>query len=229
MSKKNNDFYQWFIVTVSAGKEKSIIDSLKEKIFNYGYSHLVKDFKVFYENKVAEKIFTKTDPDLPKSLKNTKTTKWETLPNGNYKQIKSKVVNRFPGYVFVNMIMNKEIWYCIRNTNGVLGFVGSSGNGALPIPISIDEYNVLAQYNTKPNVSSPDDAKIVNDDTSNVVYETNIKVGDYVILNNDSFSNEKGKVKSLNVNSGIAIVQIDAFGREIDVEVPFSKLEIDNK
>ena len=81
---------QWFIVTVIGGKEDSIIQSLKEKINNFGYNEYVTEMKVFKIKKTSETIFTKTDPKLPKNLKNTKTTTWETLPNGNYKRIKTK-------------------------------------------------------------------------------------------------------------------------------------------
>ena len=144
----NQNLYQWFIITAIGGKEDSIVDSLKEKINNFGYNEFVKEFKIFKTNVVTEEILKKDDEKLPKTLKNTKTVKWEVLPDGSYKRIKTKVCNKFPGYIFINMVMDKDLWYCIRNTNGVMGFVGSSGKGALPIPISISEYEMVSDTNT---------------------------------------------------------------------------------
>ena len=150
----NQNLYQWFIITAIGGKEDSIVDSLKEKINNFGYNEFVKEFKIFKTNVVTEEILKKDDEKLPKTLKNTKTVKWEVLPDGSYKRIKTKVCNKFPGYIFINMVMDKDLWYCIRNTNGVMGFVGSSGKGALPIPISISEYEMVSdidQHHNKVN------------------------------------------------------------------------------
>ena len=45
----------------------------------------------------------------------------------------------FPGYVLIEMIMSDEAWYIVRNTPGVTGFIGSSGKGAKPIPLSSHE------------------------------------------------------------------------------------------
>ena len=45
------------------------------------------------------------------------------LKNGAQKQVAKKM---FPGYVLINMVMNDDTWYVVRNTRGVTGFVGSS-------------------------------------------------------------------------------------------------------
>ena len=44
---------QWFIITVIGGKEDSIIQSLKEKINNFGYNEYVTEMKVFKTKKVV--------------------------------------------------------------------------------------------------------------------------------------------------------------------------------
>ncbi|MDE6477125.1 MAG: hypothetical protein K2L48_02925 [Mycoplasmoidaceae bacterium] len=46
-----------------------------EKIRNFGYEDHVKEIKIFKENKIKEDVFSKDDPSLPKTMKNTKTTK----------------------------------------------------------------------------------------------------------------------------------------------------------
>ena len=52
---------------------------------------------------------------------------------------KERVKKMFPGYVLVEMVMSDEAWYIVRNTQGVTGFIGSSGKGAKPIPLMPDE------------------------------------------------------------------------------------------
>ena len=57
---------------------------------------------------------------------------------------KERVKKMFPGYVLVEMVMSDEAWYIVRNTQGVTGFIGSSGKGAKPIPLLPSEVdNIL--------------------------------------------------------------------------------------
>ena len=42
----------------------------------------------------------------------------------------------FPGYVLLNMVMNDDTWYVVRNTRGVTGFVGP---GSKPVPLTEEE------------------------------------------------------------------------------------------
>ena len=42
----------------------------------------------------------------------------------------------FPGYVLINMVMNDDTWYVVRNTRGVTGFVGP---GSKPVPLTEEE------------------------------------------------------------------------------------------
>ena len=56
---------------------------------------------------------------------------------------KEKVKKMFPGYVLVEMVMSDEAWYIVRNTQGVTGFIGSSGKGAKPIPLLPSEVDKI--------------------------------------------------------------------------------------
>ena len=51
------------------------------------------------------------------------------MRNGTAKQVQKKM---FPGYVLLNMVMNDDTWYVVRNTRGVTGFVGP---GSKPVPL----------------------------------------------------------------------------------------------
>ena len=59
------------------------------------------------------------------------------MKNGTKKQVSKKL---FPGYVLINMIMNDDTWYVVRNTRGVTGFVGP---GSKPVPLSEAEMKNL--------------------------------------------------------------------------------------
>ena len=55
------------------------------------------------------------------------------MRNGTAKQVQKKM---FPGYVLLNMVMNDDTWYVVRNTRGVTGFVGP---GSKPVPLTEEE------------------------------------------------------------------------------------------
>lgn len=222
----NNSVAQWFIITAIGGKEDSIKDTLVEKIRNFGYADHVKEIKIFKQERVKEEIFSKDDPTLPKSMKDTKTIKWVTLPDGRYKRIKTKIVNKFPGYIFINMIMDKDVWYAIRNTNGVMGFVGSSGKGALPIPISIDEFTAISMLD-QAKTAQPEKAEAVSAPATKPVFETDLKIGDTVKVTSGSFAGIVGEIKHIDLNKGTASVEIDLFGRSQAIDCPLSELKID--
>ena len=59
------------------------------------------------------------------------------VKNGAKKQVSKKM---FPGYVLINMIMNDDTWYVVRNTRGVTGFVGP---GSKPVPLTESEMQSL--------------------------------------------------------------------------------------
>ena len=65
------------------------------------------------------------------------------LKNGAQKLVSRKM---FPGYVLINMVMNDDTWYVVRNTRGVTGFVGP---GSKPVPLSEEEIGML-----RPQVTS---------------------------------------------------------------------------
>lgn len=68
------------------------------------------------------------------------------LKNGAQKLVSRKM---FPGYVLINMVMNDDTWYVVRNTRGVTGFVGP---GSKPVPLSEEEIGMLVS-SLKPSKS----------------------------------------------------------------------------
>ena len=62
------------------------------------------------------------------------------MKNGTSRQVQKKM---FPGYVLLNMVMNDDTWYVVRNTRGVTGFVGP---GSKPVPLTPAEMKACASY-----------------------------------------------------------------------------------
>ncbi len=117
--------------------------------------------------------------------------------------------NLFPGYLFVEMTMTDEAWYVVRNTPGVTGFIGSSGGGAKPFPVSNDEIESILRR------MGMSDKKLVVD----------FKVGDYVRILNGPFKQIEGKVDSMDNDNQSAMVLIVLFGRDTPTEISYNDLE----
>jgi transcriptional antiterminator NusG len=129
------------------------------------------------------------------------------------------------------MIYDRNVWFAIRNTPGVLGFVGSSGKGAVPIPITIEEYARVSGEG-EITIESAKNEQAVNADASQAVeevkvaYKTIAKVGNTVEIFEGSFAGMAGEVKKLDDTKGNAVIVIDFFGRSQEVEIPYSQFKI---
>lgn len=122
---------------------------------------------------------------------------------------KEKVKKMFPGYVLVEMIMSDEAWFIVRNTQGVTGFIGSSGKGAKPIPLLPQEVDrVLGAMGM-----------------SRIDISKDIQVGNKVKIMDGPFKDMIGKIAEINMKEQKLIVMVDLFGQETSVEVEISQVE----
>ena len=93
-----------------------------------------------YENKVKANIEkTIENRHLEEEILEVRVPLQEVveMKNGTKKTVQKKM---FPGYVLVNMVMNDDTWYVVRNTRGVTGFVGP---GSKPVPLTEAEMKPL--------------------------------------------------------------------------------------
>ena len=156
-----------------------------------------------HENKVKENLLMRKDS---MGMENNifrvviPETKEVEIKDGVKKE-KSKLM--FPGYVLVEMIMSDEAWYAVRNTPGVTGFIGSSGKGAKPIPLSPQEIDRI----------------LSNEGISRLDIETDLKEGDSVKIIDGPFNGMYGKVQNIDLENEKLNVLIDLFGQETPVEV----------
>lgn len=122
---------------------------------------------------------------------------------------KEKVKKMFPGYILVEMVMTDEAWFIVRNTPGVTGFIGSSGKGAKPFPLTPQEVDrILGSM----GISRID---AVND----------LKENDAVKVVSGPFSGMFGKIKSIDLENQKLEVILDLFGQETVVELEFTEIE----
>ncbi len=122
---------------------------------------------------------------------------------------KEKIKKMFPGYILVEMIMNDEAWFIVRNTPGVTGFIGSSGKGAKPFPLTPQEAD-----------------KILNQmGMSRLEVNTDLNVDDTVKVIGGPFAGMYGKIKNIDSATGLLEVSLDLFGQETNVELELSQIE----
>ena len=123
---------------------------------------------------------------------------------------KKKIKKMFPGYILVEMVMTDEAWFVVRNTPGVTGFIGSSGRGAKPFPLTKQEVDKI----------------LGSMGMSRLEIGNNLNAGDKVKVVNGPFANMYGTVKTINMETQILEVTIDLFGQETTVELGISDIEL---
>ena len=111
---------------------------------------------------------------------------------------KEKSKKMFPGYIIVEMIMTDEAWFVVRNTPGVTGFIGSSGKGAKPFPLTPDEVdNILEAMGM-----------------NRIEIDTDLQVEDTVKIINGPFEGMYGKIRTIDKENANLEVALDLFGQE---------------
>ena len=121
------------------------------------------------------------------------------MKNGTSRQVQKKM---FPGYVLLNMVMNDDTWYVVRNTRGVTGFVGP---GSKPVP--------LTEAEMKPLGIKVDEVVVDFD------------LGDTVTVTSGVWENTVGVIKRIDHHKQIVTINVDMFGRETPVEISFTDVK----
>lgn len=122
---------------------------------------------------------------------------------------KEKVKKMFPGYILVEMVMTDEAWFVVRNTPGVTGFIGSSGKGAKPFPLTKQEVDhILGSMGM-----------------SRLNMENELAIDDSVKVLSGPFAGMFGTVRSLDLENQRLEVALDLFGQETIVELELHEIE----
>ncbi len=144
--KERKPQMQWFVTTCINGNEDTVIKNLKAKVQAMHFDEYITDAKVIKRRETIEDVYDDRNPQKlpPKNMRNTANVRWKNLGDGKFMKVKIVDRNKFPGYIYVRMIMNDDTWYAVRNAQNISGLVGSSGKGAKPIPITFQEEMLLS-------------------------------------------------------------------------------------
>ena len=175
--KRYDSTKQWYAIHTYSGYENAVARNLRQRIDSLNMTDKIFDVVVPSEKKIRVKG-------------GKRVTEEENL---------------FPGYVLVEMIVDDESWYVVRNTPRVTGFVGS---GTQPVPLSEAEYRALVQQ--------------MSDDTP--THKVDLGAGDLVTITDGPFKDLEGKVGDVDEKSGKVKVLVAMFGRETPVELDFLQI-----
>ena len=167
----------WYVVHTYSGYEDKVKTNLEHRIFSMDMGNKIFDVVVSTEDVVEIK--------------------------GGKKIFSQKKV--FPGYIIVQMEMNDDSWYVVRNTPGVTGFVGSSGR---PVPLSKNEVDRILK---KTGFEKPKP-------------KTEFVEGQTVKVKTGPLADFTGVISEINLDQSKLKVLVSIFGRETPVELNFNQV-----
>lgn len=183
---KNPDM-QWYIVHTYSGYENKVKDSIDRMIANNSVQNLI------------ESVVIPTDE--------------EVTFDKNGKE-KTEIKRRFPGYVLIKMVHNRDSWYWVRNVRGVTGFVGPDPMN--PTPLTDDEVRAL---------------RIEQNAESETNYVLGINVGDKINIIAGPLVGHEGTVIDVPQDAeeiktkGCIKAKVSMFGREITADLEYAQVE----
>jgi transcriptional antiterminator NusG len=168
----------WFVIHCYSGYENKVRHNLEQRIESMGMKDQIFDVVIPTQEEIE-------------------------VRDGKRRSIERHV---FPGYVLVNMLMNEESWYVVRNTPGVTGFVGMGND---PIPLRPEE---VSQILRRMEAEAP---------TIKVTY----KAGEKVRIIDGPFNDFHGTVDEIDMERSKVRVMVNFFGRSTPVELDFLQVE----
>lgn len=158
-----------------------------------------------YEYKVRNRIQQMVEDKVLKGVSRVLIPEEETIEIKNNKRLE-KVAKIYPGYVFVEAVMNDDIWYTIRQIGGVSKFVGTKNS---PTPVQEDEIlRVLRK---------------IGDKTKKI--EVDFELAEIIKVIAGPFRGYAGQISELFPERGKLKAMISIFGRETPVELDFNQVE----
>ena len=162
----------WYVIHTYSGYEDAVAKNLKQRIESLGM-----------EGKIFNVIVPKE-----KKIK---------IKNGKRKTVEEKI---YPGYVLVEMVVDDESWYVVRNTPRVTGFLGA---GTTPIPVSKSDIDDLKK---RMEAGEPE-------------FQIDFEVGAAVKILDGPFKGFEGRVSEIDQERGKIKVLVNMFGRDTPVEL----------
>jgi len=164
----------WYAVHTYSGYENAVMRNLKQRIESLGMQDKIFDVVIPTEKKIK-------------------------VTGGKRTTVEEKI---YPGYILVDMIVDDESWFVVRNTPRVTGFVGA---GTTPVPLSKEELDQLF--------------KRMETDTAK--HTIDFAPGEPVVVTDGPFKDLEGRVGDIDEEKGKIKVLVSMFGRETPVELDF--------
>lgn len=174
MSEENNNEALWYVVHTYSGYENKVKATLERIVENRGIQEYIQEIEVPMED-------------------------YTEIKDGKTKVMQRKI---YPGYVLVKMILTDEIWYIVRNTRGVTGFVGPNSK---PVPLSEEELALMGL-------------------DSSWEPEVDYGIGDSIKVINGPLESFIGTVEEINFEKKKVKVLVSMFGRETPVELELNQI-----
>jgi len=168
----------WYAIHTYVGYEKAVQRNLRQRIESLGMEDKIFDVVIPTEKKIK-------------------------IKGGKRVEVEEKI---YPGYVLVDMIVNDDSWYVVRNTPRVTGFVGA---GIYPVPLQKSEVDMLFQ-------------RMENIEAKHTI---DFQVDDPVTITDGPFKEFEGKVSEVDEAKGKVKVLVSMFGRDTSVELDFLQLK----
>lgn len=168
----------WYVVHCYSGYENKVRHAIEQRIETMGMRDKIFDVIVPTEEEIE-------------------------IKDGKRRKVERRV---FPGYILVEMKMDEDSWYVVRNTPGVTGFVGM-GNEPTPLRAEEVKHIMDRMENETPTVRA------------------NFKVGQQVRIVGGPFSDMMGIVAHIDTDKQRVRVMVSFFGRDTPVELDFVEVE----
>src|SRR3989338_792371 len=169
---------RWYAIHTYSGYEDAVAQNLRQRVESLGFK---------------DKIFNVLVPK-EKKIK---------IRSGKRENTEEKI---YPGYVLVEMVVDDDSWYVVRNTPSVTGFIGA---GTVPTPLSDAEIESLLK---RTGVEEPK-------------HKIDVQVNDRVKITDRPFKDFDGKISEVDVEKGRVKVLVTIFGRETPVELDFLQIK----
>lgn len=174
---------KWYILKVQSNREKSICDALQRRVAVAGLQDYFGEIIVPTED-VAE------------------------FKNGKRRVVKRKL---YPGYIVINMVLNDETWFSVRETPGIGDFTGAAGK---PTPMLSEEVERIVRA-AHPEEEHSDQIKTA----------IPFHISDRVRIKDGIFENFEGELEGIDETNGRVTVTINIFGRSTPVELEHWQVE----
>ena len=174
----------WYILKVAFNREDTIADALRKKVKMEGMEDCFSEIVVPTEDVAT---FSR---------------------DGKRRVTKRKLL---PGYIMVNMLINDDTWFMVRETGGISDFTGAAGK---PMPMEPED---IERFINRPEED--------DDEEPQIKIGIPFKVGDQVRVKEGNFENQEGQVDTVDEANGRITVIINIFGRSVPMELDHWQVE----